>query len=896
MRYSFAVGTKGMSSPDSRAAPFMIAVGARMGAYEIVGPLGAGGMGEVYRARDTRLGREVALKLIHLNKAQDQRGRDRIEHEARIVASLNHPNILALHDIGTADGTMYIVTELVDGESLRGAMPPLRKSLDIAAQIADGLAASHAAGITHRDLKPDNVMVTRDGRVKLLDFGIAIHHRSAPDIDATTSQGETGLLTGTIGYMAPEQVRASDDVDFRADIFSLGALLYELITGTPAFQGDTAADVMAAVLTADPPALPLTVPAAVRDIVHRCLEKNREQRFQSARDLGFVLRQAAAVGTVSDATHPRPVDPPSPAAIRQHLAKLLSDSSIAGAERLSGLLRFVVEETLNERQNQLKETRIGLDVFGRKADSYDPAFDPIVRVQMGRLRAKLRAYYNGPGRSDDVRIDVPVGSYVPAFTTAVARTHTASEPGPSSADDQRIAVLPIVNMSADGENQYFCDGLTEELINHLAQIPQLRVVARTSSFQFKDAARDIRKVGRLLDVSKVLEGSVRKSGNRIRVTVQLINVADGCHLWSERYESDLSDIFAIHENISTAVQRSLQRQVLGTDSGGGNQKRPQRIDAYNLYLQGRFQWKKRTEQGLRTALDHFQEAARLEPAFARALSGVADCYLMLGMSAAKSPDHCMPRAAEAARLALQLDDSLAEAHASLAAVHNCYDWNLRAAEQGYRRAIELDPSYATALHWLGMFRQATSGRFAEAVDSLEQAIELDPLSPPIIADLGLAHAFGETFDAAAMYCRQALSLEAHFHRPYWFLGLTNAWSGNFQAAEDALTQGLELCPGMAFRARLLGALGFVYGRWGKKQLAQTARLELERMRQTSYMPSFELAQIETGLGNYAGALACLEHAVVHRESYAIFLKAWNTFAPLRQQPRFRALVAQIGLD
>jgi serine/threonine protein kinase/TolB-like protein len=664
-----------MSSADSSGSPFTIAVGARLGAYEIVGPLGAGGMGEVYRARDTRLGREVALKLIPVNKAQDQRVRDRIAREARIVASLNHPNIMALHDIGTAGGTMFIVTELVDGESLRGSTPPLRKCLDIAAQIADGLAASHAAGITHRDLKPDNVMVTRDGRVKLLDFGVALHNRSAPDIEATTSHGEAGLLTGTVGYMAPEQVRASYDVDFRADIFSLGALLYELLTGTPAFQGDTPADVMAAVLTADPPALPLTIPPAVRDIVHRCLEKSRDERFQSARDLGFVLRQTAAIGAPSDAASRSPVDLPSPVAIRDHLTKLLSDSSIAGAERLSGLLRFVVEETLNGRQSQLKEMHIGLDVFGRKVDSYDPAFDPIVRVQMGRLRAKLRAYYSGPGRSDHVRINVPLGSYVPVFTTAIARTHAVAEPEPvpPPADDQRVAVLPIVNMSADEENQYFCDGLTEELINHLAQIPQLRVVARTSSFQFKDAARDIRKVGRLLDVSKVLEGSVRKSGNRIRVTVQLINVADGCHLWSERYESDLSDIFAIHESISTAVQRSLQRQVLGAVAGATGHKRPQRIDAYNLYLQGRFQWKKRTEQGLRTALNNFQQAVDLDPSFARALSGIADCYLMLGMSAAEAPEACMPKAAEAARKALQLDDGLAEAHASLAAVHNCFD-------------------------------------------------------------------------------------------------------------------------------------------------------------------------------------------------------------------------------
>src|SRR5262245_42072886 len=310
----------------------------------------------------------------------------------------------------------------------------------------------------------------------------------------------------------------------------------------------------------------------------------------------------------------------SPSAVREQLARLIVSSQLAHAERLSVLLRFLVEETLSGRAAKLKEARIGLEVIGRKADSYDPAFDPIIRVQMGRLRTKLRAYYDGEGGNDPVRIDVPVGNY--AATFSFHKRQTVPEPGPASppavVDDLRIAVLPIVNMSADPDNQYFCDGLTEELINRLAQIPQLRVVARTSSFQFKDAARDIREVGRLLDVSKVLEGSVRKAGNRIRATVQLINVSDGCHVWSERYEGDLTDIFAMHEQISTAVGRALQMKMLGNAPPPAVSPRPQSLDAYNHYLQGRFLWKKRTEQGLRAGLDHFEQAARLDSSLARA--------------------------------------------------------------------------------------------------------------------------------------------------------------------------------------------------------------------------------------------------------------------------------------
>jgi TolB-like protein/Tfp pilus assembly protein PilF len=546
---------------------------------------------------------------------------------------------------------------------------------------------------------------------------------------------------------------------------------------------------------------------------------------------------------------------PSPSVVREQLARLIASSQLTHAERLSVLLRFIVEETLNGRAAHLKEARLGLDVFGRKPDSYDPAIDPIVRVQMGRLRSKLRACYNGEGANDPVRIDIPVGSYVATFAlqTHDAPAERVAAPPAPFADDLRIAVLPIVNMSADPENQYFCDGLTEELINRLAQIPQLRVA------------------------------------------VQLINVSDGCHVWSERYEGDLTDIVAIHEQISTAVGRALQMKMLGGSPAPSVSAPPRSVDAYNHYLQGRFLWKKRTEQGLRAALDHFEQATRLDSSLARAFSGIADCHLMLGLSAAEAPERCMPKAAQAASHALNLDPSLAEAHASLAAVRNCYEWDLVAAEAGFRRAIALDSSYATTLHWLGLMIHGAKGEFAAAVECHEQAIELDPLSPPIIADLGLVHAFREDFGRASMYCRRALELDPHFHRPFWFLGLSLAWSGDVQSAEDALKRGLELCPGAAFRSRLLGALGFVYGRAGKRDRVDEVKRELSQMRETGYVPSFELAQIEIGTGNIAGALACLENAVIGRESFAIFLKSWRSFAPLRAEPRFRSLLAQVGL-
>jgi serine/threonine protein kinase len=347
-----------MSSADTTRPRALLAAGATIGAYQVLAPLGAGAMGEVYRARDTRLGREVALKLLPASRTHDESARGLAEREARIVASLNHPNILALHDIGLQDGAMYLVTELIDGESLRGSTLTMRKSLDIAAQIADGLSAAHAAGVTHRDLKPDNVMVTRDGRVKLVDFGVAEVTPLPSDADATFSSEDVGVVAGTLGYMAPEQVRASE-IDGRADIFSFGALLYELLSGKRAFSGETGADVITAILKADPPELPAGVPPLVREIVHRCLEKKREERFQSARDLAFAVRQAAAaIGVAPDTTGTVAGGAPSAAAVRGHLTKLLSSPRLVNAERLSSLLRFIVEETLNGRGSQLKKREL----------------------------------------------------------------------------------------------------------------------------------------------------------------------------------------------------------------------------------------------------------------------------------------------------------------------------------------------------------------------------------------------------------------------------------------------------------------------------------------------------------------------------------------------------------
>jgi len=583
-------------------------------------------------------------------------------------------------------------------------------------------------------------------------------------------------------------------------------------------------------------------------------------------------------------------------AVREQLRRLVTSPQLAHSGALAKLLRFVVEETLQGRGDQLKETRLGLEVFARPAASYDAAIDPIVRVQMGRLRARIHGYYAGAGRNDPVLIEIPKGSYAPSFGRPAPGADRPAGAAPERSDwsESRIAVLPFVDMSAEPRSDYFGDGLTEELIHLLARDRRLQVVARTSSFQFKGQSRDIREIGRLLGAGKIVEGSVRRAGTRVRVTVQLINAADGCHVWSERYEREITDLFAIHDEIAKSIHGALSAQLAGAGAPRARGSRPENLEAYQHYLQGRFFWNKRTEQGLRSALEHFGEAVRLNPAFARAHSGLADCHLMLGMSAAEDPARCMPEARAAAQRSLELDDGLAEAHTSLAAVENCHGWNRAAATAGYERAQALDPGYPTAHHWNGLFNLATAGRLAEAEDELDWAVELDPLSPPIIADVALVHCLRGDFDAAIAQCRRARELDPAFHRPDWFLGLTLAVRGDFAPAEEALQRALAHCRDHAYRSRILGALGFCYGRWGKKRRAEALLQELEALAATRHVPRFDVAQILAGMGAGESALASLRAAVEGRESFAIFIAVWPTFRSLAADPALRRLMAKAG--
>ena len=608
-----------------------VAPGKRLGPYELLSRLGAGGMGEVYRARDTRLGREVAVKVLPESFSDDGEALARFEREARAVASLSHPNILALHDYGQDGGVTYAVMELLEGETLRdriaaGALP-VPRAVSFALQIAQGLTAAHDKGIVHRDLKPENVIVSHDGHVKILDFGLAksvgVPEPNPALTGMPTAGTAAGVILGTVGYMSPEQLRG-EPAGPESDIFAAGIILYEMIAGRNPFRRGTAAETMVALLREEAPPLSDTgrpVSPELEEILVHCLEKHAGARFQSARDLAFALRV--------------------------------------------------------------------LDRSGNRAEW----------------------------------------------------EHTPSKPGSSgsglaaSPAEASVAVLPFRNMSPDPDAEYFSDGITEEIISVLTHVASLRVAARTSSFAFKGKDTDVRIIGQELGVRTVLEGSVRQAGRRLRIHAQLIDVATGYHLWSERYDRELEDVFAVQDEIARSIAETLEPRLTG---GGGASlpERPNRdVEAYDLYLKGRHFWKQRR---MRSAIQQFEAAAEKDPGYADAYTALADSYSIWGFYGGISTWEAYARARAAAERAQELAPDSAEVHLSLGVIEHYYGWDTAREERELKFAIERNPKLADAYFWLGLCL-AVSGRFEETIEVARKGLALEPHSANAQASLAWAY-------------------------------------------------------------------------------------------------------------------------------------------------------------
>ena len=645
-----------------------LASGVRLGPYEVVALLGAGGMAEVYRARDTRLGREVAIKVVSEALGADRAFVERFEREARLVGSVTHPNVVALHDVGVHDGKPYFVTELLQGETLRTRMGkgpvPLQTALAWASQMAEGLAAAHERGIVHRDLKPENVLVSRDGHVKLLDFGIAkviaaaahepetaaesgphdLLQHTAPSMSGNTA---TGLVIGTPGYMSPEQLRG-EPVDARSDLFSLGAVLHELLSGGRAFPGASAVESSYAILHNEPEPLPATVPSSVAQVVRRCLEKDAGRRFQSARDLAFHLEALRAPTTGSTASAAAP-------ASSWRRPSWVPAAAVLGLLAVGAGVWFVV------------------------------------------------------GRAPSVGQRAGLG----------AATSRVAEGTPS------IAVLPFVNLSSDKEQEYFSDGITEELLDALARVKGLKVAGRTSSFQFKGKNQDLRTIAETLGVANIVEGSVRKSGNRVRITAQLIKAADGFHLWSHTFEGDLTNVFDLQEKIARSITDELNIVLQGDQRSRLVPVATNNPEAYALYLQATAIFNRRDGERFSDAIAQLEQAVQLDPGYARAWSRLGALWAIMPNYQRSDFESPMRSAEQAARRAIELDPTLAEPHAVLGllfASRRQYE----AAQAALDRALQLDPDDVTANFWSAALLM-NLGYVRASARALDRVLTLDPL-------------------------------------------------------------------------------------------------------------------------------------------------------------------------
>lgn len=614
--------------------------------FRVLRLIGTGGMSEVYLAEDTRLHRKVALKLLPPELDPDEEQVLRFQQEARAASALNHPNIVTLFDVGEERQQRYIATEYIDGETLRDRIDrgplPVREALDVAIGIASALDAAHEVGIVHRDVKPENVMIRRDGLVKVLDFGLA--KLTGPDRSPLLGQAnrltQPGLVMGTVHYMSPEQLRGAQ-VDSRTDLFSLGEVIYEMVTGVNPFDGRSTSEIIAAILEREPDPLPVRAPAVpqeLAEIVDRALRKHPSDRFASAREMLNALTSLRQELDFAD--HQRRSGPRPTAPYPRQSGEYAIESRTSGSS-------YIVREMRANR-----DLLIGIAV--------------LLAVVIGSF-----AWFSGRG-----------GQY------------------------SSIAVLPFENQGGAAETEYLSDGLTESVIHSLSHVGSLSVTAPSSVFRYKGTKADPLDAGRQLQVEAVLTGSVQRRGDMLVVNTDLVDVKRGTILWGQQYYRRVSDLLMIQREISEEISSKLRLQLSGAERARLSQVKQVNPDAFEEYLRGRYWWNQRTDEGLRRAIRHFERSIQKDPAYALPWAGLADAYNLMPVYGVSSPAESFPRAKAAAQRALQLDDHLAEAHTSLAWVKMNYDWEWQEAENGFRRAIEINPSYATAHHWYSLYLSA----------------------------------------------------------------------------------------------------------------------------------------------------------------------------------------------
>ncbi len=787
----------------SRASGEDWLVGLQLGHYRLVEKIGVGGMGEVYRARDQHLARDVAIKVLPRGTLTDESARKHFHKEALILSQLNHPNIATIHDFDTQQGVDFLVMEYVPGITLSekvAARPlPEKEILSLGVQLAEGLSAAHERGVVHRDLKPGNLRLTSDGRLKILDFGLAKLRRPVADSATTDSLSETQTMAGTLPYMAPEQLRG-EEIDARTDIHGAGAVLYEVATAQRPFAEVERSQLIGTILRQPPlrpTALNHDLSPGLEQVITKCMEKEPENRYQSAKELAVDLRR---LGRDKESVY------------------------LAG------------------------ETSAG------------PWLVPI-----GRHKAMLAA------ASGVVIVLLLVAALWFATRKRVPETARIT---PS------IAVLPFADLSPGKDQEYFSDGLAEELIHSLVKMQGLQVAARTSSFQYKGKNEDLRVIGKKLNVATVLEGSVRKQGQRVRVSAQLVQVSDGFHLWSEAFDRDLTDIFAVQEEIARSVAGSLRLTLLGEKAPAPH---AMSIEAYDAYLQGKYFHARLTKENLERAIAYYEQATSLDASYAPAWAALSRAHSV--QAGAYGPVQEYSVAREAAERALALDPSLADAHAAIGEIKLLYDWDWAGADAAYQRALVLEKGNAEIVERAASLT-ATLNRFEEALALSRRAVELDPLQASAYTALAFNAWWAGRLDEAEAAARKGLELDPQF--PWLHTLLSRVYLAQSRPREALAEAERDTAP--AFR---LQDLALAYHAIARKQESDRALAELiSKYKATA---AFQIAEVYAFRGEVDAAFTWLERAYVQRDGGLTFTKGDPLLASLERDQRYAAFLKKMRL-
>ena len=793
-------------------------IGRPLGQYRVLGKLGAGGMGEVYRARDEQLERDVAVKVLPAGTLADDAARKRFRREALALSRLNHPNIATIYAFGNEAGVDYLAMELVAGASLQeklsGGALPEKEVLALGAQISAALEEAHGQGVVHRDLKPGNIIVTPRGVAKVLDFGLArFSHpegaRAGATAGATESVALTHAVVGTPAYMSPEQLRG-DTVDARTDIYALGCVLYEMATGLPVFREELPTRLVEAILHR-PPVAPRArnerVSPELERITLKCLDKDPTRRYQSARELGVDL-QRLANPSAGSAT-PLVAEPPAVRA-RQWRTPALFGFGLLAAVLLGGLL-------------------IGLSLY--------------------RTRSRREAAASAPIES--------------------------------------LAVLPLENLSRDPGQDYFADGMTEELTADLAQIGALRVISRTSVMQYKGTRKTMPEIGRELNVDALIEGSVLRAGPRVRITAQLIRAAPEQHLWAKSYEGDLGDVLSLQADVAREIAGEIKVALTPHEELRLASARRVDPEAYEAYLRGRHSWEQGNEVDLKRSIEYYQQALTKDPNLALAYAGLADTYTALS-DFYLPPRTVMPQATAAATKALQLDDTLAEAHNALAYIHCYYDWDWSASEREFKRALELNPNFADAHAGYAQFL-AEMRRPGEARTEIIRAEQLSPFSEFAYGNGIWVGFLNRQYDEAIAQGRAGIKIDPHNASLHVSLGLAYAQKGQFP---EAIAEG-ETGRKIDDSPLLFGFLGTIYATAGKRSEAQKVLATLKANMDRRYVCPYELGTISLGLGQKDEAFQWFEKGYQVRSVCMPILWTDPRLDSIRSDPRYQDLVRRL---